>query len=103
MSGFPKKDMKNSLTEKFENKSLICPSCFSKNEFLVIKDVECDWGFHTLIQCPKCGDLFAIDMSCNAFQSLENIAKSNHNLITKNEISDYISKGHNCTTHLFDY
>ena len=42
--------------KKFEN-YLKC-SCNNIVIFEIIPEVECDWGIHTIIQCPKCEELF---------------------------------------------
>ena len=62
--------------------------------FEIIPEVECDWGIHTLIQCPKCEELFSIDVKCPAFQNILKLLKENTLLYTDNEISDYLLKSH---------
>ena len=62
--------------------------------FELIPEVECDWGIHTLIQCPKCEELFSIDVKCPAFQNILKLLKENTLLYTDNEISDYLLKSH---------
>ena len=52
-------------TTKFQKK-LIC-ICKNSATFEVIPEIECDWGYHTVIQCPKCEELFSIDKKCPAF------------------------------------
>ena len=62
--------------------------------FEIIPEVECDWGIHTIIQCPKCEELFSIDVKCPAFQNILKLLKENTLLYTDNEISDYLLKSH---------
>ena len=62
--------------------------------FELIPEVECDWGIHTIIQCPKCEELFSIDVKCPAFQNILKLLKENTLLYTDNEISDYLLKSH---------
>ena len=59
--------------KKFEN-YLKC-SCNNIVIFEIIPEVECDWGLHTIIQCPKCEELFSIDVKCPAFQTIEIIKR----------------------------
>ena len=56
-----------SINDKFQNK-LHC-ICNEDVIFEIIDDIECDWGNHTVIQCPQCEELFSIDCECPAFQS----------------------------------
>ena len=46
------------MTEKFKN-NLKC-ICNNIVVFEIINDVECNWGIHTLIQCPKCEELLQL-------------------------------------------
>ena len=62
--------------------------------FEIIPKVECDWGLHTIIQCPKCEELFSIDVSCPAFQTIFKLLKENEFLYTDKEQSDYLLKSH---------
>ena len=80
--------------KKFQNKL----SCVCKNIVLfeIIPEIECDWGFHTVIQCPKCEELFSIDKKCIAFQSLEQLFKLNIGLFTEKEKFDYLLNPHPC-------
>ena len=78
--------------EKFQKK-LKC-ICNNVVIFELIPEVECDWGIHTLIQCPKCEELFSIDVKCPAFQNILKLLKENTLLYTDNEISDYLLKSH---------
>ena len=56
------------LSEKFQNK-LRCV-CNNDTLFEIIDEVQCDWGFHTVIQCPKCQELFSVDKKCPAFKNI---------------------------------
>jgi len=58
-----------SNTKKFEN-PLPCV-CGNIVIFEIIPEIECDWGTHTVIQCPKCEELFSIDKKCPAFKLLK--------------------------------
>ena len=78
--------------KKFQKK-LKC-ICNNVVIFELIPEVECDWGIHTLIQCPKCEELFSIDVKCPAFQNILKLLKENTLLYTDNEISDYLLKSH---------
>ena len=78
--------------EKFQKK-LKC-ICNNVVIFELIPEVECDWGIHTLIQCPNCEELFSIDVKCPAFQNILKLLKENTLLYTDNEISDYLLKSH---------
>lgn len=88
--------MVSDFEKNFVGKNLICSSCHSKIVFTILNDVECDWGIHTIIQCPDCGDLFSIDGPCFAFQSMINLEKSNNGLLNTDEISKYKSNNHSC-------
>ena len=78
--------------KKFEN-YLKC-SCNNIVIFEIIPEVECDWGIHTIIQCPNCEELFSIDVKCPAFQTIEKLLKENMQLFTTNEQFSYLSKSH---------
>ena len=80
------------MTEKFKNK-LKC-ICNNVVVFEIIDDVECDWGIHTLIQCPKCEELFTVDKKCPAFQNIELLFKNNNGLFSKNEQLNYLKNSH---------
>ena len=82
------------LTNKFQNK-LQC-ICNNYVIFEIIDNVECDWGFHTIIQCPVCEELFSTDKKCPAFQNIMNLLKNNSDLFSKKEQLDYLSKFHSC-------
>jgi len=62
--------------------------------FDVVEDIECDWGSHTVIQCPNCEELFSADKKCPAFKSIEELLKINPVLYSKDEQSDYVSSSH---------
>jgi len=82
------------VSEKFQNKL----QCICKNYvvFEIINDIECDWGFHTVIQCPECQDLFSVDNKCPAFQNIFELLKNNSELYSKKEKSDYLLNSHPC-------
>lgn len=77
---------------KFENKI----RCICANEvfFEIINDVECDWGAHTVIQCPNCEELFSLDKKCPAFQNILELLKNNNQLFSEKEKSEYSSNPH---------
>ena len=79
-------------TQKFQKKL----TCICKNIVLfdIIPEIECDWGSHTVIQCPACEELFSIDLKCPAFQTIEKLLKINTSLYTPNEKFSYLSKSH---------
>jgi hypothetical protein len=79
-------------SKKFQNKL----QCICKNIVLfeIISDIECDWGVHSVIQCPKCEELFSIDMKCPAFQTIEILIKENETLYTNKEYLTYLEKSH---------
>ncbi len=83
-----------SVSEKFQNKL----QCICKNYvvFEIIDDIECDWGFHTVIQCPECQDLFSVDKKCPAFQNIFLLLKNNTRLYSEKEKSDYLTNSHPC-------
>ncbi len=58
------------LNQKFQNK-LHC-ICNEDVVFEIIEDIECDWGTHLVIQCPKCEELFSADCECPAFGNILN-------------------------------
>ena len=79
------------LSAKFQNKlQCIC------DEYVIfeITDIECDWGSHIVIQCPKCEELFSIDKECPAFETVLKLSKNNPNLYSIKEKSDYLSNSH---------
>ena len=62
--------------------------------FEIIPEVECYWGLHTIIQCPKCEELFSIDVKCPAFQPIFKLLKENMLLYTDDEQSNYLLNSH---------
>ena len=78
--------------KKYQNKI----KCICKNivTFEVIPEVECDWGIHTVIQCPKCEELFSIDKKCPAFETIEKLWKENVELYTNDGQFSYLTKSH---------
>ena len=82
------------ISEKFQNK-LRCV-CNIDVLFEIIDEIECDWGFHTVIQCPHCKELFSIDKKCPAFQNIFELLKYNTELYSKKEKSDYLFNSHPC-------
>ena len=78
--------------KKYQNKI----KCICKNivTFEVIPEIECDWGSHTVIQCPKCEELFSIDKKCPAFETIEKLWKENIKLYTNDEQFSYLAKSH---------
>ena len=70
--------------------------CICKNIVLfeIIPEIECDWGCHTVIQCPSCEELFSVDVKCIAFQTIEKLFKENIELYSADEQSSYLSKSH---------
>lgn len=77
---------------KFQKK-LYC-ICNSSVIFEIIDDIECDWGNHSVIQCPKCEELFSIDCKCPAFQNVLKLMEKNNSLLTSLEESDYLKNSH---------
>ena len=79
-------------TKKFQKKI----TCICKNIVLfeIIPKIECDWGCHTIIQCPKCEELFSIDVKCPAFQTIEKLLQENTTLYNDDEQFSYLSKSH---------
>ena len=78
--------------KKFEN-YLKC-SCNNIVIFEIIPEVECDWGLHTIIQCPKCEELFSIDVKCPAFETIELLWKENVELYANYEQTSYLVNSH---------
>ncbi|MFB5620186.1 MAG: hypothetical protein ACE5RC_03510 [Nitrosopumilus sp.] len=78
--------------EKFQ-KELLC-TCNEHVRFEIIDDIECDWGNHQVIQCPKCEELFSIDCECPAFQNILKLLKHNAFLFSDTEKSDYLKNSH---------
>ena len=79
-------------TIKFQKKL----TCVCKNIVLfeIISEIECDWGCHTVIQCPRCEELFSIDKKCPAFETIEKLWKENVELYTNDEQFSYLAKSH---------
>ena len=79
-------------TKKFQKKL----TCICKNVvfFEIIPEIECDWGFHTVIQCPECEEFFSIDLKCPAFQTIEKLFEGNRELYSNDEQSSYLSEPH---------
>ena len=80
------------MNEKFQN-----PLCCVCNEFVifdVIDEIDCDWGSHTVIQCPKCEELFSTDKECPAFQNILKLLNNNPSLYSDKEKSAYVSNSH---------
>ena len=82
------------LNEKFQNK-LQC-ICNNSVIFEIIDNIECDWGIHTIIQCPVCEELFSADKKCPAFKNVMELLKNNSKLFSEKEQSNYISNSHAC-------
>ena len=51
--------------------------------FEIIDEIECDWGFHTVIECPNCKELFSVDKKCPAFSNIFELLKIILNYILK--------------------
>jgi len=81
-----------SISEKFQNK--LCCICNEDVIFEIIYDIECDWGNHTVIQCPKCEELFSVDCECPAFQNALKLTPFNKNLFSDEQKSDYLKNSH---------
>ena len=64
--------------------------------FELIDEIECDWGIHSVIQCPNCQELFSVDQKCSAFQDIYELLKINSNLLSEKEKMDYLSNSHPC-------
>ncbi len=82
------------ISKKFQNK-LRCV-CNNYVLFEIIDEVECNWGIHTIIQCPDCQDLFSVDKKCPSFQNIFELIKNNPELYSKQEKSDYVLNSHPC-------
>ena len=80
------------MNKKFQN-----PLCCTCNEYVifdVIDEIECDWGSHSVIQCPKCEELFSTDKECPAFQNILKLLNNNPTLYSDKEKSQYVSDSH---------
>jgi len=80
--------------DKFQKK-LLCV-CQNTVLFEIIPEIECDWGSHMVIQCPKCEELFSIDKKCPAFQNIELLLKQNTGLFSNKDQSSYSAGCHSC-------
>ena len=80
------------ISKKFQNK-LRC-ICDESVIFDIIDEIECDWGFHIVIQCPKCEELFSTDKKCPAFQNILKLLKNNPSLYSDKEKSEYLFNSH---------
>jgi hypothetical protein len=78
--------------KKFQNK-LLC-TCNESVLFEIIEDIECDWGSHDVIQCPKCEEIFSIDCKCPSFQNILKLLTYNESLFSDLEKSDYLKNAH---------
>jgi len=78
--------------EKFQNK-LNC-TCKEDVLFEIIEDIECDWGVHTVIQCPKCEEIFSVDCECPAFQNILKLLEYNNSLYSDSEKIEYLKNSH---------
>ena len=80
------------MLEKFsDSKRCICGELV---KFDTIYEIECDWGIHVVIQCPKCEALFSIDTQCPAFGSVLDLDKTNMDLFSGKEKFDYQKNSH---------
>ena len=80
------------LNGKFQNK-LRC-ICNVDIIFEIIEDIECDWGSHFVVQCPKCEELFSADCKCPAFANILPLLENNSLLYSDTEISEYLTNSH---------
>ena len=69
-------------------------TCNEIVEFETIDEIECDWGSHIVIQCPKCEELFSIDAECPAFRSVLDLENTNMGLFSGKEKFDYKKNSH---------
>jgi len=82
------------MSEKFQNR-LRC-ICNYDVLFEIIDEIECDWGVHIVIQCPKCQELFSVDKKCPAFKNIFELLENNIKLYSEKEKSDYLLNSHPC-------
>ncbi|QMU55564.1 MAG: hypothetical protein GKS07_08705 [Nitrosopumilus sp.] len=82
------------MTRRFQS-SIHC-ICNEQVVFDVIYDVECDWGIHVLIQCPRCEELFSTDKKCPAFQNILKLLANNPSLYSSEEEEEYQKNSHQC-------
>jgi hypothetical protein len=80
------------VREKFQN-NIHCV-CNQHVIFDVISDVECDWGTHVLVQCPKCEEVFSTDKECPAFQNILKLLINNPSLYSSKEEREYKTDSH---------
>ena len=80
------------IVNKFQS-NLKC-ICNNYVIFNVIDNIECDWGNHTVIQCPKCEELFSVDCECPAFQNILKLMPLNENLFSDEQKLDYLKNSH---------
>ena len=80
------------MLKKFS--ALIRCSCNELVKFETIDEIECDWGTHIVIQCPKCEELFSIDTECPAFGSVLDLEATNMGLFSGKEKFDYKRNSH---------
>ena len=69
-------------------------TCNELVQFETIDEIECDWGIHVVIQCPKCEELFSIDTECPAFRSMLDLENTNMGLFSGKEKFDYKKNSH---------
>jgi len=81
-----------SVGDKFQ--CTIHCTCNENVIFEIIEDIECDWGNHTVIQCPKCEEIFSVDCECPAFQNILKLIPFNENLFSNEEKSEYLKNSH---------
>ena len=81
-----------SNNKKFRN-NLLC-ICNTVVNFEIIDGIECDWGIHTVVQCPNCEELFSIDKQCPAFEDVSKLLKINPNLYSNMEKFNYLNNSH---------
>ena len=82
------------LTKKFQN-NLHC-ICDEHVIFDIVYDVECDWGNHVLVQCPRCEEIFSTDKKCPAFQNILKLLTNNPSLYSGEEETEYQLNSHPC-------
>ena len=82
------------LTKKFQN-NLHC-ICDEHVIFDIVYDVECDWGTHVLVQCPRCEEIFSTDKKCPAFQNILKLLTNNPSLYSGEEETEYQLNSHPC-------
>ena len=80
------------MLKKFsESRRCICNELV---EFETIDEIECDWGVHVVIQCPKCEALFTVDTECPAFGNVLDLENTNRGLFSGKEKFDYQKNTH---------